>query len=247
MNGRLLRLGSGTPWIAATKGYTVPTINIYLEPENTIPAQDVKKIADKIKGKTRKLILPQKFLNADKVKPSFKLKTELITWAVKDFGLGGATKKTLVTDAKMQGKLSTIGFYDLYFTVTADVAGQPKSFRIKGDLEIAAKDPIAAPEPCEITYVNAKVRRTCEGDRNLLTKINSIALAGTSETGHGAVPYLSGALHAHATNTLSVAWKWKSGKMHIVASGKKNNENRQQQRGGTGRSLRTMQYDWDEG
>lgn len=225
----------------------MPTINIYLEPENTIAAQDIKKIASKVKGKTKTLVLPQKYLNADKIKPAYNVKKELINWAINDFGLGGASKKTLQSDGDMQGKLSKIGFYDLVFTVTAKVKDQPVTFRIKGDLEIVAKDPIAAPEPCEITYANSKVKRACEGDRNLTTKINSIALAGTSEKGHGAVPYLGGALHAHATNTLSVAWEWKSGKMHIVATGKKNNENKQQQRGGKGKKLKTMQYDWDDG
>ncbi|MCV2867267.1 hypothetical protein OEW28_01330 [Defluviimonas sp. WL0002] len=225
----------------------MPTINLYLEPEDALPAQDVKKIADKVKGKTKTFSLPDKYLNATKIKSNFDVRKELLLWAGKEFGLSGAGAKTLVGKAGLQGRLTEIGSYDLVFTVSADVAGEVKTFRIKGELEILAKDPIAAPEPCKVTYANGKVRSACEGDRNLKTKIESIALAGPTETGHGRVPYLGGALHAHATNTESVAWFWKGETMHVVATGKKNNQNKTQQRGGKGAALKTMQYDWDEG
>lgn len=225
----------------------MPTVNLYLEPDELMSPQDVKKIADNVRGKTRTYRLPPKFLNADKVKPAFDIKTELLKWAAKDFGLSGAGKKQLITKAGLQGRLSTIGDYEMIFTVSAEVQGEPKIFRIRGELEIEADEPIGAPEPAPVTYENSKVKSACNNDRNIKTKIESIALAGPSETGHGSVPYLQGALHAHATNTHSVAWFWKNGTMHVVATGKKNNQNKQQKRGGKGPNLKTREYDWDEG
>lgn len=225
----------------------MPTINFYLEPEDLISVQDVKKIAANVKGKSKTFLLPAKFLNGDKVKPAFKTHKEILKWALADFNLSGGGKKLLISKSGLQGKLGQIGSYVLVFTVTADVSGTPKTFRIKGELEVEAKDPIAEPEPSPVTYVNAKVKAACNGDNSLKTKIASIALAGPTETGHGAVPYLKKALHAHATNTLSVAWFWRNGTMHVVATGKKNNENKTQKRGGKGSALKTMQYDWDEG
>jgi hypothetical protein len=225
----------------------MPTINLYLEPEDPISAQDVKKIAANVQGKTRRYRLAAKHLNADKVKSSFDIRKELIAWAIRDFGLSGTTAKLLAGKAGLQGKLTALGNYDMVFTVSAQVGDETRTFRIKGDLEIEPEEAVAAPEPCPVTYANSKVKAACEGDRNIKTKIESIALAGPKETGHGPVPYLDKALHAHATNTLSVAWFWKSGTMHVVATGKKNNQNKEQARGGSGKKLKTMQYDWDEG
>ena len=87
-----------------------------------------------------------------------------------------------------------------------------------------------------ITYANSKVKALCKTET--VNKLISIQQAGTSETGHGKVPFLDDALHAHVTNTLGVAWKWKSGNVHVVAVGKKNNQNKVQD------GKKTMEYDW---
>lgn len=223
------------------------TINLYLEPEDPVSGQDVKKFVDNVRGSTKTYTLAPKHLNADRVKSTFNIKKELISWAVRDFNLSGATKKLLAAKGDIQGRIDKLGSYDLFFTVSAEVSGEVRPFRIKGELELVSEEPVGEPEPCPVTYANRKVQSACEGDRNLKNKIESIALAGPTERGHGAVPYLKGAYHAHATNTHSVAWEWKNGTMHVVAWGKKNNQNKQQKRGGRGPNLKTMEYDWDEG
>jgi hypothetical protein len=227
------------------KEISMPTINYYRDAEDTLGEQDVKKISNKIKGKTITLTLRASDLNGDKVKPSFKIAKELET-VTGTFGLSCKDKKWDV-----DGKVSGLGSYTLKYTVTELVKKKDeegtKSHSIKGTLEIVSADPVAAPEPCPVTYANPKVKSTCEGNKNIKSKIESIAIAGPTEKGHGPVPFLDKALHAHATNTHGVAWKWKSGKMHVVATGKKNNQNKQQQRGGKGPKLKTCEYDWDEG
>lgn len=87
-----------------------------------------------------------------------------------------------------------------------------------------------------ISFENTKLKSLCKTEH--LNKLISIQLAGTSETGHGKVPFLDDALHAHVTNTVGVAWKWRSGKVHVVAVGKKNNQNKVQD------GKKTMEYDW---
>lgn len=104
-----------------------------------------------------------------------------------------------------------------------------------------AKELLAAAKHLEdskkaITFSNAKVKGLCNADA--MKKLLSIQLAGTSETGHGKVPFLDNALHAHVTNTMSVGWKWVSGHVHVVAVGKKNNSNKVQD------GKKTMEYDW---
>lgn len=89
-----------------------------------------------------------------------------------------------------------------------------------------------------ISYANSKVKSLCKTEH--VNKLISIQLAGTGETGHGKVPFLDDALHAHVTNTSSVAWRWQSGKVHVVAVGKKNNANKVQD------GKKTMEYDWTQ-
>ncbi|GGH29229.1 hypothetical protein SAMN05444007_104371 [Cribrihabitans marinus] len=222
-------------------------IKLKLAPEKTISAQDVKKIADKVNNKTKTFMLRANEVDNGKVKAAFDVKKELLAWALRDFGLSGATAKLLVSDAQLDGQVSDLGDYDLVFSVSAKVEDEVKTFKVKGTLTLDAKEAEAAPEPCRVTYENAKVKSACTSDNKIKTKIESIALAGTDETGHGKVPYLNNAFHAHVTNTESVAWFWRQGGMHVVATGKKNNQNKQQKRGGKGASLKTMEYDWYEG
>jgi hypothetical protein len=87
-----------------------------------------------------------------------------------------------------------------------------------------------------ITFANSKVKSLCK--QEFINKLVSIQLAGTGEKGHGKVPFLDDALHAHVTNTHSVAWNWVSGRVHVVAVGKKNNQNKVQD------GKKTMEYDW---
>lgn len=121
-----------------------------------------------------------------------------------------------------------------YDELVKDVVSAVK--QAKGLLEAAKAEKDAHDK---ISFASSKLKSACKEE--MWTKLVSIQLAGSSEKGHGAVPYLDGAFHAHVTNTHSVAWEWRSGKVHVVAIGKKNNQNKIQD------GKKTMEYDWDKG
>jgi hypothetical protein len=116
-------------------------------------------------------------------------------------------------------------------TLVKDVAKAVKRAK-----ELNSKDNLDKEAEEAISYVNSTVKGLCKGD--ILTKLISIQQAGTGEKGHGAVEFLGGALHAHVTNSIGVAWKWESGKVKVVAVGKKNDKNPIQDK------KKTEKYDW---
>ena len=129
--------------------------------------------------------------------------------------------------------------HDLHTTTT--VADFEKLVKRVASSVKQAKELVATAKRLEdaekvITFANSKVKGLCKTET--LNKLISIQLAGTGETGHGKVPFLDDALHAHVTNTLGVGWKWVSGHVHVVAVGKKNNQNKVQD------GKKTMEYDW---
>ena len=213
----------------------MPTVSYALDEKHVLDDKDVEKLAAKAKGKTLTIALTERDMSGGKIKSGIKWKEEFDHW-IKGFGLSTKGYKLFTDEAEVDGKIAAPGDYD--FVVTANRQ------RCKATLEVIVPAVVAAPEP-KYSFANSKVKSLCGTDE--MKKIISIALAGKSETGHGPVAYLNGALHAHVTNTAGIAWKWKGDEVHVVAWGKKNNQNKEQARGGTGKKLKTCQYDWNEG
>lgn len=221
--------------VPAEETTDMPTVSYALDEEHVLDEKDVAKLAAKVKGKTLTIKLTERDMAGDKIKPGLKWKVEFDHW-IKGFGLSPKGYKLFTDEAELDGKITAPGDYDLVVTANRQ--------RCKATLEVIAPVVAAAPEP-KYSFANAKVKALCGADE--MKKIVSIALAGKGETGHGPVAYLDGALHAHVTNTAGIAWKWKGDEVHVVAWGKKNNQNKEQARGGKGKKLKTCQYDWDEG
>ncbi|MCB1334967.1 MAG: hypothetical protein KDK26_15295 [Roseivivax sp.] len=217
----------------------MPTITFYLSPKLEFPTGDQETIKSKVQGKTLKVQLQKKDISDSKVKSGYKMGDEILDW-IKGFKLSQQGFMLLKNKGKYDGKVKDLGEYDMFVTVNS------KRHKATLLVEPARGVEVAPPEAPEPTFANAKVRSNCSG-RQFQAKITSISLAGPTETGHGKIEYLGNALHAHVTNTESVAWEWHGNRMHIVATGKKNNQNKQQARGSTGKKLKTGQYDWDEG
>lgn len=217
----------------------MPPLNYYISQDIEFPEKDENLIKTKAKGKTRTVTMTKRDVDKGKVKNSIKWDDEILNW-ISSFNLSKPGLKILKDSASFDGKVKDFTDYDLFITVN--------SKRYKATLAVEAGDGVLDEEvePPAATFANSKVKSACSG-AEFKAKIKSISLAGKTETGHGKVPYLGGALHAHVTNTHSLAWEWKGDKMHIVATGKKNNQNKQQKRGGKGPNLKTCQYDWDEG
>ena len=214
----------------------MPTINLYLSEKETMPDSDMAKLAQKAKGKTLKLELHDRDDDKGKPKSGLDWHGKLMQW-IKPMGLSGAGYKLLEKKGKVDGKVGAYGNYDLFVTVN----------RVRHKNALTVEGPPKADDtPVDVDYANSKIKSACS-DKKVAAKIQSIAKAGPSETGHGPVEYLEGALHAHVTNTIGVAWFWRSGKMRIVAVGKKNNQIKTKQRGGKGPQLKTSEYDWYEG
>jgi hypothetical protein len=211
------------------------TVNFYLNEKEVLPEADLKKVETKAKGKTLKVTLQEKDMSGDKVKPTVDWAAILQDW-IKGFGLSGAGLKLIQTKGKFDGKVAEGGDYTLFLTINRN--------RIKAELEVAVPVIKEKPKP-KYKFLSSKLEALCSA-KPILNKIESIALAGKTETGHGPVAYLKGALHAHVTNTLAIGWVWKGDEVVVVAIGKKNNQNKEQQRGGTGPKLKTAEYDWTD-
>jgi hypothetical protein len=217
------------------------TINYYLDENGKaeLIEKDLKVLATKFVGKTHRIELAENQVEGKKIKSAKDGEVKIIKQVVMNLGLSTTGLKTLIADGKFEGKIVGAGDYD--FKITAN----NKSHR--ATLEVifpAAKEEAPLKEGTDYSFANSKVKALC---RDAMTKIESVVRSGPSEKGHGPVEYLGGALHTHVTNTEGIAWEWKGKKMHIVAVGKKNNQNKQQQRGSTGKNLKTAQYDWNEG
>lgn len=212
----------------------MPTFACGLEEDVQFPEKDLKILGSKFKGKDHKVELSDKEAKNGAVTSQPAAQTKVYKQVIEHLGLSKVGLEML-KEAGFEGKLTKAGDYD--FVITANRT------RHKAILELVLPEAEVDEKP-EYTFANAGVKSLA--DKKTITKIESIAVAGPSEKGHGPVPYLGGALHAHVTNTEGIAWEWKGGKMHVVAIGKKNNQNKEQQRGGKGPKLKTAQYDWTE-
>jgi hypothetical protein len=214
----------------------MPTVNFYLNEKHKFPDEDLKKVDSKCKGQTLTIKLAEKDMEGDKIKSTVNFKNEFMTWIKSKASPSGVGVKLLETEAKIDGKIAAPGNYEFFLTFNRQ--------RMKASLEVTAPK-VAPKKEVKISYVcSSKAKGMC--DDMVVKKLTSIALVGPSETGHGPVEFLSGALHAHVTNTIGVAWKWKGDEVQVVAVGKKNNQNKAQQRGGSGKALKTCEYDWTE-
>jgi hypothetical protein len=147
--------------------------------------------------------------------------------SAKEAKIVGST--ALLNDLHDLSVSTTVSDFEKIVKRVAEAVKKAKVVSSDAARNAAAKD--------EITFANSGVKALCKPD--VMTKLISIQRAGTNETGHGKVPFLKDALHAHVTNTLGVAWNWVSGHVHVVAVGKKNNQNKVQD------GKKTMEYDWD--
>jgi hypothetical protein len=217
-------------------GYFMPTVNFYLNEKYELSTPGLMKIIKFAHGKTLKIQLKDNEFKDGKVKVAADFwKKKFLLWIVPAFGgKNGADKKLLISSAKVDGKIVNPGSYTFMITLNRK--------RIKATLEVVAPAGAAAVAEPKYTFSNSKVKGQC--GKKEITKIRSIALEGKGYTGHGPVPYLKNALHAHVTNTAGIGWQWKGDTMHVVAWGKKNNQNKEQQIGGKGPKLKTCQYDW---
>ena len=218
------------------------TINYYLDEggKAELIDKDVKILESAFAGKLHKVEFAESQVDGNKLKSAKDGEVKIIKQVVANLGLSAAGLKTLITSGKFEGKIVGPDDYDFKITVNN------KSHRAK--LEVIfpeVKEEVKLKEGTDYSFANSKVKGLC--DKNAMSKIESVVKAGPSEKGHGPVEYLGGALHTHVTNTIGIAWEWKGKKMHVVAVGKKNNQNKQQQRGSSGKSLKTAQYDWNEG
>lgn len=213
---------------------TMPTVSYYLSEKHVLPPEDLKKLESKVKGQTLTLKLTDKDMTDGKISSTVNWKNEMVSW-IKAFGLSSKGFTMLQAEGKVDGKISSPGDYEFYVTANRQ--------RTKATLTVVAPKIVAKVEP-KYSFANSKVKGLC--DDMVIKKIISIAQAGKGETGHGPVEYLEGALHAHVTNTIGVAWKWKGDEVHVIAVGKKNNQNKEQQRAGKGKKLKTCEYDWTE-
>ena len=216
----------------------MPPLNFYLDADTPFPPEDEKKIKSMV-GKILTVALQKGDIKNGQPDPSFKWRGVILDW-IKSFKLSQTGFMQLKTNGVFDGRIKEFDDYELFVTVNS------KRHKATLTVELAKGVVVEIPEPPEPSYENTKVKTACSS-REFQAKIRSISLAGRTETGHGPVEYLDGALHAHVTNTHSVAWKWKGDKMHIVATGKKNSQNKQQARPGASKKLKTSQYDWDEG
>lgn len=208
----------------------MPTISIYLEPSVKLSDKDLAALV-KSKGSFWEINLTHDEYEAGKFTSKFKLREHFYKF-LKTLNLSTAGFTTWKTSGKISGAVKDATMYDI------SLVAHEKQTKLK--LDINKPDPLLL-----VDYGNDKIKRGCS-DKKFQTKIQSIASLGPTYTGHGKVEYLKDAFHAHVTNTEGVAWFWKGKKMEVVAYGKKNDANSKQQRGSTGKSLNTCQYDWTD-
>ena len=213
----------------------MPTLTYFLDEKITFPDKDVSVVEKKFKGKVHKAELDKSEVKDGAVKSQQAAQQRIFKQIIEHLGFTSDGVKQLKSGGEFDGKLTKAGDYDFFFNVNGK--------RNKATLELILPEAEEEKKP-EYKFANTKLKSMA--DKNIITKIESIAVVGPKETGHGPVEYLGGAFHAHVTNTIGIAWEWKNGEMYIVAIGKKNNQNKEQQRGGTGKKLKTCQYDWTE-
>ena len=218
------------------------TINYYLEDDEKLHLidKDIKVLQAAFAGKRHKVELAKDQVKGLKIISAKDGEVKIIKQVVMNLGLSKASLAILIKEGKFDGKIVGPDDYDFKITVNG------KGHRAKLEViwpEGAEEEPLK--EGTDYSFANSKVKALC--DKMTMAKIESVVRAGKSEKGHGPVEFLEGALHTHVTNTEGIAWEWKGDKMHVVAVGKKNNQNKQQQRGGKGKNLKTAQYDWNEG
>ena len=211
------------------------TITYYLKETAAFPDKDMKVLASKFKGKVHKIELGEGDVNGAAVNSQKVVQEKIYKQVIQNLGLSTSGVKLLQSDGDFDGKVTQADDYDFFINVNG--------MRHKATLEVIFPK-VKEEKKLEFTFANAKLKGMA--DKNVMTKIESVAASGPTETGHGPVEYLNGALHTHVTNTIGIAWEWHGGIMNVVAIGKKNNQNKFQQRGGKGKSLKTCEYDWTE-
>jgi hypothetical protein len=216
-------------------------INYYIDENDTeqdaITKEELVKLAGAFKGKTTEIKVPESDVSDGKITSMKTIITEIKKAVISTGGLSKASRGILAAKGEVDGKATAGGDHEFYVTV--------RGIRLKGTLELdvpVSKVEYVPQEKVDYDFANSTVKSNC--DKNFIKKIHSICLAGPSELGHGKVPFLDGALHAHVTHTESVAWFWKGKKMEIVATGVKNPKNATQAQPGKSKQLKTMSYDW---
>lgn len=210
-------------------------VTYYLDEDVEFPDKDMKVLDSKFKGKVHIIEMGESDVKDGSVKSQKVVHEKLNKAVILNLGLSKTGKDLLADKGKFVGKFDEADDYEFYINVN--------NKRHKATIELLFPTVKEDVKP-EYTFANTKLKGLADG--KTFKKIESVALAGPSEIGHGPVEYLGGALHTHVTNTEGIAWIWKSGKMHIVAIGKKNNQNKFQQRGSKGKKLKTCEYDWSE-